>query len=128
MLDLLAHCGNGVRALGLLFLMCNLESLTRQEEQNEPVHDQDGPKDRDIKYFEPAAEEGNQDDPGSRLPELELRKAADKGPEFLVLLGRERADSTIFHVIIEGFVGGVELGLEESQEEVEQVDAKGICN
>lgn len=109
-------------------MMCSSESLTRQEEENEPVHDQDRPKDWDIKYFEPAAEKSNQDDPGRRLPKLELGEAADKGPELLVLLGRERADSTVFHVIIEGFVGRVKLGLEESQEEVEQIDAKGIGN
>lgn len=46
--------------------------------------------------------------------------------EFFVLFGRERIEVVVFYVIVEGFVGGVEFGLEEGEEEVEEVDVEGV--
>lgn len=60
------------------------------------------------------------------MPELKLGQAADEGAELLVLLGRERTEAAVFHVIVEGLVGGVEFGLKEGEEEVEEVDAEGV--
>jgi hypothetical protein len=60
------------------------------------------------------------------VPELELGQAADEGAELLVLLGREAADGAVLHVVVERIVGRVELGLQEGEEEVEQVDAERV--
>jgi hypothetical protein len=62
------------------------------------------------------------------VPELELGQAADEGAELLVLLGREGADGAILHVVVERIVGRVELGLEEGEEQVQEVDAERICD
>lgn len=62
------------------------------------------------------------------MPELELGQPADEGPELLVLLGRERADRAVLHLVVDGLVGRVELGLQEGEEEVEQVDAERVCD
>jgi hypothetical protein len=56
------------------------------------------------------------------VPELELGQPADERPELLVLLGGECADRAVLHVIVERLVGRVELGLEEGEEEIEQID------
>lgn len=101
---------------------------TRQDEQHEPVHDQDGPEDGHVEDLEPAAHKGDDDGAGGRVPELKLGQAADEGPELLVLLGRERADGAVLHVVVERIVGWVELGLEEGEEQVEQVDAERVCD
>lgn len=99
---------------------------TRQDKQHEPVHDQHGPEDGHVEDLEPAAQERDDDGAGGRVPELELGQAADEGAELLVALGRQRADGAVLHVVVESVVGRVELGLQEGQEQVEQVDAQGV--
>ena len=74
---------------------------TGQDEQHKPVHNQDGPKDGDVEYLEQAADEGDGNGAGGGVPELEFGQAADEGAELLVLLGRERADRAILHVVVE---------------------------
>ena len=58
------------------------------------------------------------------MPEFELGQAPDERAEFLVLLDGEggRVGRAVFHAFVLG-EGGVELGLEEGEEEVEEVDA-----
>ncbi|KAJ8125008.1 hypothetical protein O1611_g8632 [Lasiodiplodia mahajangana] len=56
---------------------------TSQDEEDEPVHDQDGPEDRDVEDIEPTARERDGDSASSLVPELELWQATDEGPEFL---------------------------------------------
>lgn len=65
------------------------EIRTSQDKQDNPVHDQDGPEDRDIEDGEPTAHEANGDGASSGVPELELGQAADERAELLVFLGRE---------------------------------------
>lgn len=98
-----------------------------QDEEDHPVHDEDGPKDRDVEDLEPCAEKGYGDGASGPVPELELGQSTDKGSELLVALGREGAHA-VLHVRFEVIVGGVELGLEEGEEEVEQVDAERVGN
>ena len=102
--------------------------LTREEKQHEPVHNQDRPEDGHVENLKPAAHEGDGDGAGGRVPELELGEPADERAELLILLGRESADGAILHVVVHGLVGGVELGLEEGEKKVEEVDAEGICD
>ena len=60
------------------------------------------------------------------MPEFELGQPADKGPEFLVLLGRQAAAGV---AVLDAFVLGerrVKLGRQEGQEEVQEVDSKRV--
>jgi hypothetical protein len=91
--------------------------LTRQTEQNQPVHHQHRPEDGQVEDLEPAAEEANGDGLGGRVPELELRQPADERPELLVLFCGEPAGVAIFHSFIL-FERGVEFRGEEGKEEV----------
>lgn len=100
--------------------------LTRHDEEHEPVHDQDGPEDGDVKDLEPRAHEADDDGAGGPVPELELGKAADEGLELLVLLGREGAGAAALHLVVGGVVRRVELGGEEGEEKVEEVDAESV--
>lgn len=59
--------------------------LTRQHKQDKPVHDQDGPEDRQIKYLEPTAHEPQRNGPRRTVPELKLGQSPYEGPELLVL-------------------------------------------
>lgn len=132
-LDLLPHC---TTSQSVLFLIqspgkergatARRGKPTRQDKKHKPVHDQHGPKDGHVKDLEPAADKRDGDGAGGGVPELELRQAADEGAKLFVLLGRERADRPVLHVVVERIVGRVELGLQEGQEQVEQVDAEGI--
>lgn len=100
---------------------------TRQHKQNNPVNNQHRPEDGDIEYGEPGANEANGDSASGGVPELELWETADEGSELLVLLGREAGGSCV--TVLETFVlgeGGVELGSEESEEEVQEIDAECI--
>jgi len=101
--------------------------LTRQSEQNQPVHHQHRPEDRQIEDLEPAAEEADGDRLGGRVPELELWQPADKRPELLVLFCGESARVAVFHSFVL-FERGVEFGGEEGEEEIEEVDAEGVCD
>lgn len=92
--------------------------LTSQEEEDEPVHDQNGPENWHVKDLEPAAEEADDDSSGGPVPELELRKSTNEGLELLVMLGWKGAHRAVLHLVIGLVVGGVELGLQESQEQV----------
>jgi hypothetical protein len=99
-----------------------------QEEEDDPVEEQNGPENGHIEDLEPAAQERNNNSPRSPVPELELRKAADERLELLVGLGGEGAHGPILHLIIKFIARGVELGLEESEEEVQEVDAERVRN
>ena len=62
------------------------------------------------------------------MPELELGKTADEGPELVVLLGGQAGGRvTVFQAIILG-AGRVPFWLEEEEEEVEEVDAESVGN
>lgn len=99
--------------------------LTCQNEKDDPVHDEDGPENRHVEDLKPAAQKGDTNGAGGCVPEFEFGQAADEWAELLILLCRQATSTSIFHVhrAIEGLDGGVELGLEESQEQVEQIDA-----
>lgn len=125
MLDLLSHCKD---VSWVLRSIASQERRTRQYEENHPVHDQDRPENWNVEYLKPAAEEGNGDGPGGRVPELELRQSPDEGSELLVLLGRKRADRAVFHIVIQSLVNRVELGLQEGEEKIEQVNPQGISD
>lgn len=96
-------------------------TLTRQSEQNQPINHQHRPKDRHIKHAEPRTYEADGDRPRARIPELELRKPSDERSELLVLARRQTAGRAVFHAFVL-FHGRVEFGLQEGEEEVEEVD------
>lgn len=101
---------------------------TRQEEEDEPVHDQNRPEDGHVENLPPTAEEGDEDGAGGPIPELELGKTTDEGAELLVLLGGENANTPVLHLIVKRLIGRVEFGLQEGQEEVEKIDAECVCD
>lgn len=101
--------------------------LTRQHEENDPVHDQDRPEHGDIEHGQPSADESDGNGAGGGVPELELRQTTDERSEFLVLLGGEAGGPRI--TILKTFIlgkRGVELGSQEGKEEVQEVNAKSI--
>lgn len=102
--------------------------LTGQDEENDPVKQQHRPEDRNIKDLPPAAEERDEHSPGGPIPELELWEAANEGLELLVGLGRKSSDGAVLHLVVEFIARGIELWLEESQEQVEEVDTEGISH
>jgi hypothetical protein len=59
--------------------------LTCQREQDQPVHDEDGPEDWQVEDFEPAADEADHNGACGSVPELELGQSSDKRSELLVL-------------------------------------------
>jgi len=99
-----------------------------QAEKNQPVNHQDRPEHRDIEDLEPCTEETDDNSSSSRVPKLELRQSPDKRTELLILLSRQSTHSSILHIIIYSLIGRVEFRLEESEEQVEEVDAQRICN
>lgn len=119
---LLAHSEGDVAVLDHM-----LDLLAHgQDKEDNPVEDEYWPEDGDVEDLEPGADEANGNSASGPVPELELGKTADEGLELFVSLGRQGADGSILHVILEVIVGGVELGLEEGEEEVQQVDAESI--
>lgn len=100
--------------------------LTREDKQDDPVHNEDRPEDGHVKNAEPAAQERDANGARGRVPELELGQPADERPELLVLLGRQAASRAVLHLVVEGLVGRVELGRQEGEEQVEQVDAQTV--
>lgn len=60
------------------------------------------------------------------MPELELWQSSDKRPEFFVLLRRQAALAIFQPFILRQ--GWVEFGLQECEEEVQQVDSEGVAN
>lgn len=97
-------------------------SLTGERKKHDPVDDQHGPEDRHVEHLEPGAKKGDQDGARRADPELEFRQAPDEGAELLVLLDWQgRAHVVVLERLVFG-EGGVEFGLEEGEEEVEEVD------
>jgi hypothetical protein len=97
-----------------------------QEEEDEPVHDQDGPENWHVENLEPTAGKADDNGSGGPVPELEFGKSADEGLELLIRLGRQCAYRAILHIIVGLFVGGIEFGLQESKEQVQKVDTERI--
>ena len=62
------------------------------------------------------------------MPKLELGQAANERTELLVLLRGEAAHGAVLHLVVNSLVGGIELGLQEGEEEVEQVYAQRVGN
>lgn len=100
---------------------------TGQHKENNPVDHQDRPEHRDIEDGEPRANEADKNGASGRVPELELGETADERTEFVVLLHGQAGSGgvAVFQTLILR-QGGVELGLQEEEEEVEQVDAEGV--
>ena len=103
------------------------QKLTRQDEKDNPVNHQNRPEHRNVKNREPRAHETDHDGPGSPVPKLELWKTTDEGAELVILLGRKIGAFAVFQAFVLG-EGRVELGLQEEEEEVKEVDSKGIGN
>ena len=99
-----------------------------QKHQNQPVHHQNGPEDGQVEDLTPAAGESDAHGASGRVPELELREAADEGLELLVALGGERRCArrhAVLHIRVR-LKAGVEFGRDEGEEEVEEVDSEGV--
>lgn len=91
---------------------------TRQDKQNNPINDQNRPKDGDIKDAEPSADEADGDGARGRVPELELGEAPDEGAELVVLLGGQAGGCV---AVLQAFIlrhGWIPFGLQEEEEEV----------
>lgn len=104
------------------------DSLTGQDKQDDPVDHKDGPEDGNVEDREPTAHEADGDGAGGRVPELELGQTADEGPELVILLGGKAGRSagvTVLHTLIL-CERGVELGCQESEEQVEEVNAESV--
>jgi hypothetical protein len=105
-------------------------SLTRQTEQYQPINHQDRPKHRQIENLKPARHKAADDHPGGAVPELELGQPADEGAKLLVLLGGEGAALAVARAaVLQALVlrqGRVKLGLQEGEEEIQQVDAQAV--
>jgi hypothetical protein len=96
-------------------------SLTRQHEQDKPIHDQHGPKDRQIKHLKPTTHETQRDRPRCGMPELELGQSPNEGTKLLILLrGQTRLSILQSLVLIQR---RIEFRLQKGEEEIEQVDA-----
>ena len=97
--------------------------LTGQAEQNQPVHDQDGPENGQIEHLEPAAQEPYRDRLGRVVPELELGEPAHKRSELFLFLCRQPSRIAVLHafVLLERVV---EFGRYEGEEEIQEVDAE----
>ncbi|MCJ1482494.1 hypothetical protein MMC06_002660 [Schaereria dolodes] len=63
--------------------------LTRQQEQDDPIHHQNGPEHRYVEDFKPRTREPQGNSPRRRVPELKFRQASDERTELLILFGRE---------------------------------------
>lgn len=61
------------------------------------------------------------------MPELELGEAAHEGLELIGRLCREVSARALLHVL-GGLETGIELGRDECQEEIQEVDAKRVCD
>lgn len=99
------------------------ERLTRQGKQDQEINHQHRPEDRHVEDAEPRAEKTDGDGPRGRMPELEFGESSDEGSELFVFLGGEASAGV---AVLEAFVlgeGGVDFGLEECEEEVEEIDA-----
>ena len=114
MLDLFSHCTHTVSPDRSPWTN---SKLTGQSKQNQPVHDQHGPKHGQIENLPPAAEEANGNSLCGRVPELEFGEAADKGAELLVFFCGQAAGVAVFHAFVL-FERGVEFRGQEGEEEV----------
>lgn len=127
-------------------------------EQDAEVHQEDGPEDGDVEGAAGCAEQGNQDGLSGGQPELELGQTTDERTELVVAgLSVERASKDAAHeascgwcgcigirsrcrsgqarlALLDilfgqiGFVARIELGCQEGEEEVEQVDEERIAD
>lgn len=59
--------------------------LTRQDEENKPVENQDRPEYGDVEDLEPSAEERNGNGASGPVPELELRQSTNERFELLIM-------------------------------------------
>jgi hypothetical protein len=94
------------------------KQLTGKNKEDDPVHNQDRPEDRDVEDLEPTADEADGDGAGGGMPELELGKTADEGSELLVLFRGQATGRSILHIhrAVKGLDRGIELWLQEGEE------------
>lgn len=118
---------DGERHVAVLDHVLNLLAHGQDEKDN-PVHDENGPENRHVEDLKPCADKGDDDGTSCPVPKLELGKSADKRLELFVAFCGKSADASVFHVILEVIVGGVKLGLQEGEEEIQEVDSEGVGN
>lgn len=94
----------------------NDKKHTRQHKQNDEVNNQHRPEHGNVEDGQPGTDETNGNGTGGRVPELELRQAADEGSELLVLLGGEAGGAlTILETLVLS-EGRIEFGGQEGKE------------
>jgi hypothetical protein len=98
-----------------------------QDNENQPVNDQNRPEDGQVENLAPRTQETKDDSASSGVPKLELGKAAHEGLELVGRLCGEVTTTALLH-ILGGLKTRVELGRNECEEEVQEVDAKGVCD
>lgn len=84
---------------------------TCQREQNQPINHQHRPEYRHIKDSEPSTRKSNGNRSCSWVPELKFWKSSDERSELLILLSGKAPRRSVFHVVIYGFIRGVEFRL-----------------
>lgn len=98
-----------------------------QDNKDQPVDDQNRPEDRQVENLAPRTQETNDDGASSGVPELELGETAHEWLELVGRLGGKISARTLLHVL-GGLETGVELGRNECEEKVQEVDAERVCN
>jgi len=89
------------------------------------VHHQDWPEHGDVEQLEEGAEERDGGCLGGGVPELELRQSSDERSELLVLT-RRKTGAVLLGLVLRH--GGVDLGREEGQQQVQVIDRQRIRN
>ena len=94
-------------------------------EEGDEVHHEDRPEHGNIEELEEGAGEGDSCCLGCGVPELELWKSADEGSELLVA-GCWKSWTILLRLVLRH--GRVDLGGEESKQQVEMIDCQSICH
>lgn len=108
--------------VSIFYHMTNL-SLHCNRTQHHPIEEQNRPKDRYIKYGEECCYESNAKCFSNRIPELELGEAANERAELIRRAGGEDGATIGIKRVMDL---GIDLGREEGDEDVEDVDAERV--
>lgn len=87
-------------------------SLHCEAEQNDEVHDEDGPEDGHVEELKERAERGDQRSLHGRMPELELGQTSHERTEFVI--GFRRKQRTVIVIIV--LESRIDRGSEEQEE------------
>jgi len=99
-------------------------SLHGDSEEDEEVHDEDGPEDGHVEDGEEGADHGDEYSLRAAVPELELGEAADEGPE-LLRVGRRQLRSVLVVRIISVY-RWINFRRQKGNEQIQMINSKSI--